>query len=581
MANPWLGIPLADYEGHMAAEGIGQACALRELFGRALEYARPASVALLGSAGGNGLDRIDPVVTRRVAGFDINPAYLDETRRRYAASLPHLELHAVDLASGSADTPPFALVHAALLFEHTGLAGGLENALSLVAPAGRLSVVLQLPSRETSGVGPSPFPSLQALAPGFQLIDPSRFRGAVETCGFRLEHEEWCPLPAGKVFWHGIFARAARAPLCWNSMRVSEIDTPALVVDLDVMERNLARVAGYAHDHGLRLRPHTKTHKSLRLAGRQLASGAAGLTVAKVSEAEIMAAAEPPELLVAFPIVGRAKLERLMAVAGRVRVSVALDSVWAAQQLSEAARTAQVDVGVLAEFDAGLGRVGVAPGAPLVELAQSLSRLPRLRFEGIAFYPGHIRELDDAGLRALERLSELVGGAVRDLERAGLAPAIVSGGSTPTLFHSHRITGLNEIRPGTYVFNDINTVRSGACGLEDCAATIVATVVSTARPGQMILDGGSKTFSSDRPAAPGEPTFGYVLEAPAARFHKMNEEHGFVDLAGAGREFQPGDRVRVIPNHICTAVNLHERVYGVRGDQVEEVWTVDARGKLQ
>jgi D-serine deaminase-like pyridoxal phosphate-dependent protein len=141
--------------------------------------------------------------------------------------------------------------------------------------------------------------------------------------------------------------------------------------------------------------------------------------------------------------------------------------------------------------------------------------------------------------------------------------------------------GLTEIRPGTYVFNDLNTVSSGACSLDDCAASVLATVVSTARAGQMIVDGGSKTFSSDRLSNSSEVTFGRVVEAPSARFHKMNEEHGYVDITEAGREFSIGDRVRIIPNHICVAVNLHEQVYGVRGDRVEEVWKVEGRGKLQ
>jgi len=168
-----------------------------------------------------------------------------------------------------------------------------------------------------------------------------------------------------------------------------------------------------------------------------------------------------------------------------------------------------------------------------------------------------------------------------DFEKAGMEVRIVSGGSTPTLFHSHEIEGLTEIRPGTYVFNDLNTVRSGGCQMEECAARVLATVVSTARPGQMIIDGGSKTFSSDRSVNTADVTFGQLVEAPGARFHKMNEEHGFIDLAHAEREFSVGDRVRVIPNHVCVAMNLHERVYGVRGDTVEEVWTVDGRGKLQ
>jgi D-serine deaminase-like pyridoxal phosphate-dependent protein len=362
-------------------------------------------------------------------------------------------------------------------------------------------------------------------------------------------------------------------------MHISEIDTPALVVDLDIMERNLRRVADYARSHGLRLRPHTKTHKSTRVGRRQLDEGAAGLTVAKVSEAEVMLGARPSDLLIAFPIVGRPKLERLTEVARKTTVTVALDSEAAARALSEAAHTAQVEIGVLAEVDVGLGRVGVAPAAAL-DLARAILRLPGLRFEGITCYPGHVKSNDEEGLAALSAVGETIGGIEREFERAGIAVKIVSGGSTPTLFHSHEVAGITEIRPGTYVFNDLNTVVSGGCALEDCAASILATVVSTARPGQMIVDGGSKTFSSDRPLA-GDVTFGRVVEAPGARFHKMNEEHGFVDVTRAERAFAVGDRVHIIPNHICVAVNLHEQVYGVRGDVVEEVWKVEGRGKLQ
>lgn len=361
-------------------------------------------------------------------------------------------------------------------------------------------------------------------------------------------------------------------------VHVNEIDTPALVVDLDIFERNLNRVANYARDHSLRLRPHTKTHKAVWIGRRQLDLGAAGLTSAKVTEAEVMVGAEPHDLLLAYPILGRAKLDRLMQLAHRTRVTVALDSIEAARGLSEAAAE---EIGVLAEVDVGLGRVGVAPGEPLLALARAILKLPRLRFEGIAFYPGHIKSLEAAGLEALGNLSKLLRSILDDFSRAGIEVKIVSGGSTPALFHSHEIDGLNEIRPGTYVFNDRNTMLSGACALEDCAASVLATVVSTARPGHMIIDGGSKTFSSDRPVTASEPTFGHVVEAPRARFYKMNEEHGFVDLTQAGREFRVGERVHVIPNHICVAVNLHEKMYGLRGDSVERAWQVDARGKLQ
>ncbi len=355
------------------------------------------------------------------------------------------------------------------------------------------------------------------------------------------------------------------------------------------MERNLRKLADYGREHDLRIRPHTKTHKIPALARKQIDLGAAGLTVAKVGEAEVMLSAHPPELLVAYPIVGRKKLDRLMQVAQKTAVTVSLDSLFVARQLSDAARAAQIEIGILAEVDVGLGRVGVAPGEALLQLIQGIDRLPHLRFEGIAFYPGMIRSLDEEGEEALKRLAQLLDGILRDVRRAGFQAKIVSGGSTPTLFHSHELPGLNEIelpglneiRPGTYIFNDRNTVLAGAASLEECAASIHVTVVSTSKPGQMIIDGGSKTFSSDRQAAGNEVSFGHVVDAPEAVFTKMNEEHGFVELRRSAAQFDVGDRVRIIPNHICVAMNLHENVYGVRGDVVEQVWRVEGRGKLQ
>jgi D-serine deaminase-like pyridoxal phosphate-dependent protein len=364
-------------------------------------------------------------------------------------------------------------------------------------------------------------------------------------------------------------------------IRVQDIDTPALLVDLETMERNLRRVADYTGRHGLRLRPHTKTHKSPRIGRRQLDLGAAGLTVAKVSEAEVMLAAAPGDMLVAYPVIGRAKLERLMAVAQRARVTVSLDSLFAAQQLSGAAQAAGLNIGVLAETDVGLGRVGVSPGTELLDLARGIERLAGLSFEGIAFYPGHIKDNGAAGREALAALGGLIQSMLADFRREGIEVRIVSGGSTPSLYHSHELPGLNEIRPGTYVYNDWNTVASGACTPEECAAALLVTVVSIARPGQIIVDGGSKTFSSDRLTGSTESTFGHVVEAPEAVFHKMNEEHGYVDVRACGRKFEIGERLRIVPNHICVAVNLHERVYGIRHGEVEEVWEVAGRGKLQ
>lgn len=364
-------------------------------------------------------------------------------------------------------------------------------------------------------------------------------------------------------------------------MKFWDLDTPALLIDLDVVERNLQRVAAYAAEHQLRLRPHTKTHKTPWFARQQLAFGAAGLTVAKVGEAEVMLRADPPDLLLAYPLVGERKVARLLDVARQVPVTVALDSIDVALPLAEEARRAGLEINVLAEADVGLNRVGVPPGEPLLRLAQELDRMPGLRLRGVAFYPGHIKALDQTGLNALQQLNTTVATIVEDFRRCGLPLEIVSGGSTPTLFYSHWIHGMNEIRPGTYIFNDRNTVACGACGWEDCAAMVLTTVVSVSGGNRAIVDGGSKTFSSDRLVTTGEATFGQVVEAPAAVFYKMNEEHGFLDVSRCREKVRVGDRLRIIPNHICVVMNLHEKVYLVRGEQVELELRVEARGKLQ
>jgi D-serine deaminase-like pyridoxal phosphate-dependent protein len=279
-------------------------------------------------------------------------------------------------------------------------------------------------------------------------------------------------------------------------------------------------------------------------------------------------------------VIGPRKVERLIELARQVPVTVSLDSLDAARPIAEAARAAQLEIGVLAEIDVGLRRVGVQPGEEVLDLVLGLLELQGLRWRGLAFYPGHIKALDDSGRAQLGSLREALWSTISLLRARGLHPEIVSGGSTPLLWQSHTLPELNEIRPGTYIFNDRNTVLSGACAPGDCAATILVTVVSTA-PDRIIIDGGSKTFSSDRLASSTEVTFGEILGHRQLRFHKMNEEHGFIDLNGTPQSFRPGDRLRIVPNHICVAMNLHERVYGVRGEEIVAEWRVEARGKLQ
>jgi hypothetical protein len=206
MSNPWLGIPLADYEGHMKSAEVQQLDALAELFAEALTHCHPSSIAVLGIAGGNGLDRIDKTMTKRVVGLDINPLYLEEARQRYSDGLP-LELHCMDLAEELVDLEPVQLVHAALVFEHAGVYRCLENALSLVGPGGALSAVLQLPSDSVPGVSASRFTAMQELKSHFSLIDPAWFQETLAGCGFIQTYQVQRSLPGGKGLWMGIFSR--------------------------------------------------------------------------------------------------------------------------------------------------------------------------------------------------------------------------------------------------------------------------------------------------------------------------------------------------------------------------------------
>jgi hypothetical protein len=209
--NPWLAIPLDDYEGHMGSPGVAQSDALAELFECALRRTRPESVAILGVAGGNGLDRISPDVTTRVCAVDINPLYLEAVRRRHGGR-PGLELHCVDLAAQALALDPVRLVHAALIFEHAGVDGCLRNAVSMVAAGGSLSVVLQMPGAHSPGVGASAYASVQALSGDFHLVDPAHLRGALAGHGFRQAWETQRPLPGGKAFWMGIFDGPPQLP---------------------------------------------------------------------------------------------------------------------------------------------------------------------------------------------------------------------------------------------------------------------------------------------------------------------------------------------------------------------------------
>ena len=358
---------------------------------------------------------------------------------------------------------------------------------------------------------------------------------------------------------------------------LDSIETPAPVVDLDRLDRNIGKVAAYARSHGLALRPHVKTHKSPRIAAAQVAAGASGLTCATPREAEVMQAASG-DLLVAYPPIGPAKAARIARLEAE-RVTIALDSTEAIDAMSRAAVEAGRTVQVYVELDLGMRRVGVQTPAEAVAVARRATDAPGLVFAGIAFYPGHIRQ--DVGEQdaALRTVRQALTAAVEELAAAGLRPPVVSGGSTPTLWRSHEMGPITEIRPGTYVYNDRTTMAIGACSWDDCALSVLATVVSTAVSAQAVIDAGVKSLGREPIRGAAGEGFGALLDRPEVLVRGMSEEHGILDLAGTSWRPRVGDRVRVVPNHVCVAVHLFDEIVGVRGSDVVERWPVAARGR--
>jgi D-serine deaminase-like pyridoxal phosphate-dependent protein len=285
------------------------------------------------------------------------------------------------------------------------------------------------------------------------------------------------------------------------------------------------------------------------------------------------------DILLAYPPVGPLRARRLAALPEHVRLTVALDSATAVDDLATAARAADREISVYVELDLGMHRVGV----PVVDDAIALARRVRdsapLGFGGIAFYPGHIREAVDSQEAKLDTLRQGLGDALSRFDRAGLGPAAVSGGSTPTMWRTHELPGVTEFRPGTYIFNDRSTAEIGACEWDDCALTVLATVVSTAVPGQAVIDAGSKALGREPFRGGADEGFGSLLEYPEVVVKGMSEEHGLLDLSRSPWRPTVGERVRVIPNHVCIVVHLNDVVFGVRGSAVEASWPVAARGR--
>jgi D-serine deaminase-like pyridoxal phosphate-dependent protein len=359
----------------------------------------------------------------------------------------------------------------------------------------------------------------------------------------------------------------------------ADLDTPSLVLDLDVVERNAREMAAVAAAAGVRLRPHTKTHKSPEIARIQREAGSNAITVAKLGEAEVMADAGFEDILIAYPIWGDAKLARLRALLERAAITVSLDSVEVAEGIARVGTDAGRDVPVLVEVDTGLHRLGRPPGAPTVDLVRELARIDGLDIAGLLTHAGHAyrsTEADELRAAAVAEATDLVETA-EACRAAGIELREISVGSTPTARIAATVDGVTEIRPGTYIFNDVQQMRLGVAGEGECAARVLVTVVARPAPDRFVVDGGSKAFSSDGDANGPFPGKGVVAGHPGLRLDFFSEEHG-VGHVEAGEDVAIGDRLEVIPLHVCSCVNLFDVAYGVRRGVVEREIAIAARG---
>ena len=351
-------------------------------------------------------------------------------------------------------------------------------------------------------------------------------------------------------------------------MPFETLDTPCVLIDLDRVEANMKRAQAYADAHGLKLRPHIKTHKLARFARRQIELGAVGITCQKLGEAETMADAGLEDIFLPYNILGERKLARLKALAARVRISVAADSDTTVAGLAGAFADAPRPLPVFVECDTGMGRCGVQKPQEALALARTIAAAPNLVFAGLMTYPA-------AG--AVAANAAWLAGAVELLTREGLAPAVVSNGGTPDLWQAGDVAVATEHRPGTYIYLDRYQVAKGVGALDDCALTVLATVVSRPTPDRAIVDAGSKALTSDTLGLEG---FGLVLGYPDVTIRSLSEEHGALDLSASARKPEIGERLRIVPNHACVVSNLFDTVALIRGEAVVEIAPVTARGRV-
>ncbi|MDI4238329.1 D-TA family PLP-dependent enzyme [Bradyrhizobium sp. Arg237L] len=348
-----------------------------------------------------------------------------------------------------------------------------------------------------------------------------------------------------------------------------EYGTPCAVIDMDRVERNIARIQAACDAAGVAHRPHIKTHKNPMLAQMQIAAGAKGITCQKLGEAEIMADAGISDILISYNLLGDEKMARLGALQGKANVTVAADNSVVVADLPKAAAASGRTLSVVVECDTGRKRAGVETPTEAVALAREIAGSKGLQFAGFMLYPTETGWAD-----AQKFFDEALAG----VRAHGLDAAIVSTGGTPNLKNLGKLKGATEHRFGTYIYNDRMQVAAGVATWDDCALHIYSTVVSRAATDRGILDAGSKTLTTDTGGLEGH---GLILEHPEAKIARFAEEHGFLDLSRSNTRPNVGDVVRIVPNHVCVVVNMMDEVVMVRGEEIIGTLPVAARGKLR
>lgn len=355
-----------------------------------------------------------------------------------------------------------------------------------------------------------------------------------------------------------------------------DLPTPCLIVSGPAVRENIRSMQEYCQQHSLNLAPHTKTHKSRFVGELQVQAGAVALTVAKGGEAEVMGRVSR-EVFVAYPPIGQQRLAKILELSKTTSIRVGIDSLAAAEFISAGASASGLRLGVMVDLDVGFARTGVRDVGEAIELATDIHRKPGLELRGVMCFPGNVgaSEEDPQWSRYIEQMGQFLD----RWTQLGLPDPIVSGGSTPTAKLSHLNRWLTEIRPGTYVYNDVNELKLGVANLEQCAARVLCTVVSRPTRNKCIVDAGSKTLSSDRCSPAPDSGFGYVVEYPDSKITRLSEEHGEIEFPALEQAPEVGTRLSIIPNHICVCVNLQNHFYWVEGNSIQQL-PVDARGML-